>query len=329
MSKKSARPKVDLADDERTIKGNFMNLQDEVRKWSKTWGNEKFSVINDLSYEEEEKFLEQLGKVVALENGRIPNTLRTPDMSTRSSVLCVSAMLGRYICAHVIEAPFRPIRSLVTRPNSIPRNADQVEKIQQENTKQEMFQLYEEDVLIDMYHKLSCLNQARAQIWRSDMLTILDPKPSDGASEDVYRAQEKAADRRRQTAEELTAGFLNTGISILLPGAEPEDVIKRHEQLQSIFQKALDMSGRLWKQLTIMKCCYIEDLKHEPFTYESELMDAHAFHKLGLDDESEDRLDHHPIRIVCFPAIKGYGSSIGENYHQDRVWGKAIVWLDE
>jgi hypothetical protein len=161
------------------------------------------------------------------------------------------------------------------------------------------------------------------------MLSILDPKPSDGASECVYRAQEEAADRRRQTAEELTADFLNARIGILLPRVEPEDVVKRQEQLQSIFQKALDMFGRLWKQLTVMKCSYLEDLKHESFTYESELMDAHAFHKLGLDDESENRLDHHPIRIVCFPAVKGYGSSAGENYHQDHVWGKAIVWLDE
>jgi hypothetical protein len=173
------------------------------------------------------------------------------------------------------------------------------------------------------------VNQARAQIWRSDILSILDPKPSDGASEEVYRAQEDAANRRRQTAAELTADFLDSRVTVLLPPVEPEDVAKRHEQLRSIFQTALDISGRLWKQLTIVKCSYLEDLNHESFTYESDLMDAHAFHKLGLDDESENRLNHHKIRIVCFPSIKGYGSSTGENYHQDRVWGKAIVWLDE
>jgi hypothetical protein len=155
MSKKSARPKVDLADDERTIKGNFMNLHDEVRKWSKTWGCADFSVVDNLSYEEKEKFLEQLGKVVALEDGQIPYTLRTSDMSTRLSVLCVSAMLGRYICTHVIEAPFRPIRPLVTRAISMPQVADQDEKIQHKNTKQKIL-LYEEDILGVVYNKLSC-----------------------------------------------------------------------------------------------------------------------------------------------------------------------------
>jgi len=173
------------------------------------------------------------------------------------------------------------------------------------------------------------VNEARAQVWRSDILSILDPKPSEGASEEVYRAQEDAANRRRQTAAELTADFLDSRVTVLLPQVEPEDVAKRHGQLQSIFQTALDISGRLWKQLTIVKCSYLEDLNHESFTYESDHMDAHAFHKLGLDDESENRLDHHKIRIVCFPTIKGYGSSTGENYRQDRVWGKAIVWLDE
>ena len=154
MSKKSARPKVDLADDERTIKGNFMNLHDEVRKWSKTWGSADFSIVDNLSYEEKEKFLEQLGKVVVLEDGQIPYTLRTSNMSTRSSVLCVSAMLGQYICAHVIDAPFRPIRPLVTRAISMRQVADQDEKIQHKNTKQNMV-LYEEDILSVVYHKLS------------------------------------------------------------------------------------------------------------------------------------------------------------------------------
>ena len=160
-------------------------------------------------------------------------------------------------------------------------------------------------------------------------MSILDPAPIDDASQDVLRAQEDAAKRRTQAACDLTLGFLNASVGVLLPQVEGKDVVRRDEQLQSIFQKALDTAGRLWKQLTIVKCVYLEDLKHESFTYESELMGVHPFHKLGLDDEDENRLDNHPIRIVVFPAVKGYGNSDGENYSQDRIWGKAIVWLDE
>jgi hypothetical protein len=156
MSKRSARPKVDLVDDERTIKGNFMNLHDEVRKWSKAWGSADFSIVDNLSGEDKEKFLEQLGKVVALEGGQVPHALRASDMTTRSSVLCVSAMLGRYLCAYVIEAPFRPIRPLVTRTITMPLAADQDETIQQESSKQKKLVLYEDDTLSEVYRKLSC-----------------------------------------------------------------------------------------------------------------------------------------------------------------------------
>jgi hypothetical protein len=156
MSKKSARPKVDLVDDERTIKGNFMNLHDEVRKWSKAWGSADFSIVDNLSGEDKGKFLEQLGKVVALEGGQVPHSLRASDMTTRSSVLCVSAMLGRYLCAHVIEDPFRPIRPLVARTITMLPAADQDETIQQESSKQKSLVMYEDDTLSKVYHKLSC-----------------------------------------------------------------------------------------------------------------------------------------------------------------------------
>jgi hypothetical protein len=156
MSKKSARPKVDLVDDERTIKGNFMNLHDEVRKWSKAWGSADFSIVDNLSGEDKGKFLEQLGKVVALEGGQVPHALRASGMTTRSSVLCVSAMLGRYLCAHVIEDPFRPIRPLVARTITMLPAADQDETIQQESSKQKSLVMYEDDTLSKVYHKLSC-----------------------------------------------------------------------------------------------------------------------------------------------------------------------------
>lgn len=115
-------------------------------------------------------------------------------------------------------------------------------------------------------------------------------------------------------------------VGFLLPILESGETASRHKALQTIFQKALDISGRLWKQLTIVRCVYLEELKREPFSYESKLTEAHPFHKLGLEEEDETRLDGHPIRMLVFPAVKAYGHSAGENYSQDRIWGKAIVW---
>ncbi|KUJ06537.1 uncharacterized protein LY89DRAFT_790405 [Mollisia scopiformis] len=327
MSKKSSKPKIDLTDEERTIKGNFMNLHDEVRKWAKRWGSANFSVFENLSPEKKEIFLLELGKVVTLEDGCIPQCLTREEMSTRTSVLCVSALLGRYICAEVLDAPFRPLRSLFDTATG---DALDIAERQQISTHSPRVVLGD-GFLEAVYQRLSDVNRSRAQVWRSDLMSILDPSSGSSVAANVLQTQEEAADRRAQAARDLTSTFLNTAVSVLLPDVEPEQVVNRHEELQTIFRKSLDMAGRLWKQLTIVKCTYLEDLKQSAFNYDSDLMDAHAFHKLGFDDEDEDehRLDNHLVRIMVFPAIKAYGNSDGEKYTQDRVWGKAIVWLDE
>jgi hypothetical protein len=46
------------------------------------------------------------------DNGLISAAFKMLDMLTKSSGLCISATLGHYICAEVLEAPFRPLRSL-------------------------------------------------------------------------------------------------------------------------------------------------------------------------------------------------------------------------
>jgi hypothetical protein len=153
MSKKSSRPKVCLGDEEGTIKGNFMNLHDEIRKWAKRWGGANFSVIERLTSEQKERYLEQLTKVVALEDGQIPYTLKTEEMSIRSSVLCVSAMLGHYICAEVLEAPFRPLRPLVTMQRA--QTTDQDQNFQRDNANTPQPVVPGDTILRDMYHKLS------------------------------------------------------------------------------------------------------------------------------------------------------------------------------
>lgn len=321
MSKKYTRPKIGLAEEERTIQGNFLSLHDEVRKWAKMWSITDFSLVNSLDAETRKSLLNVLQKVIALDAGDIPSALKTANMSTRSSVLCVSAVLGHYICQYTIEAPFRPLRPLVTI-----KSDDSGKEKDKESVNEHVLG---EILLEDLYRKLSDANKAKAQIWRSDLLTILDPPQFDGASQATLHAQREAFERRMQAAHDLTVEFLDSAIFALLRPLEPEDTVTRDEQLCAIFQRALDMAGRLWKQLTIVKCSYLGDLQHDQFRYESELMEAHAFHKLGLDDESEDRLDNHPIRILVFPAVKSYGNSDGKDYSQHRIWGKAIVWLKE
>jgi hypothetical protein len=104
-------------------------------------------------------------------------------------------------------------------------------------------------------------------------MSILDPTPTEkGSSEDQLHAQTDATNRRAQAGRGLTSAFLETSMTILLRQVEPDDVVNRQDQLQLIFQKALDVAGRLQKQLTVLKCLYLKDLKDEPFSYGSELL---------------------------------------------------------
>ncbi len=122
---------------------------------------------------------------------------------------------------------------------------------------------------------------------------------------------------------------MSGAVHFVLRDLGPEDTVKRDGELQSIIRKALDVAGRLWKQLTFVRCAYVDELKNTDFNHKSTLFGAHPLHKLGLEDEDDHRLDQQPISILVFPAIKGHGNSVGEKYDQYCVWGKAIVWVGD
>ncbi len=58
--------------------------------------------------------LDELRKVVVMDtNGQLPQCLKVKEKGQRSSMLCISALLGHLICKEVIDAPFRPLRRLL------------------------------------------------------------------------------------------------------------------------------------------------------------------------------------------------------------------------
>lgn len=123
-------------------------------------------------------------------------------------------------------------------------------------------------------------------------------------------------------------------MTLLRIGMTPSEEKKRTGSLERIFLRALDMSARLWKQPTILRCNYFRDLVQHPFKNGSELVEAHPLHQLGVRGEDEDheitRLDDHRIMMVFSPATIALGNSDGENYNtQHRVWAKGVVWLEE
>ncbi|CZR52834.1 uncharacterized protein PAC_02711 [Phialocephala subalpina] len=208
--KQEMEEQIRTAQRERTIQGNIMDLHGEVKEWAKSWGRISFSVIDHSNLEKREEALDQLAAVVVLENGHILLALRTEEMSTKASVLCVSAVLAQYVYSKALGAPFRPRRQLATG-QMVCKN----------------------------------VNESKVQVWRRDMMLILDPSSFEGASPAELRAQEDVAKRRTQAASSLTSAFLNEKMGCLLPILEPVEAASRHKQLQPTFQ-SLEVE---WKDL--------------------------------------------------------------------------------
>jgi hypothetical protein len=155
------------------------------------------------------------------------------------------------------------------------------------------------------------------------MLEIFDP--STGKGELAYLARDHAIRRRLKLSNDLTSRLLSSPGRVLLKPVSPEEEAKRREELLNIFQSALELSARLWKQPIVLRTKRFADLLEDTFSVDSEFMDAHPLHQL----EDEKRLDNHRIILVVSPAILGMGDSDGGNYLQHRVWGKAVVLLEE
>jgi len=71
----------------------------------------------------------------------------------------------------------------------------------------------------------------------------------------------------------------------------------------------------------------LADLKETTFSADSNLLRAHALHKLY--DEEDDRCDGCAVSVVVHPAVLGFGSSDGDDYQTSRVWMKAEVLVTE
>jgi hypothetical protein len=81
------------------------------------------------------------------------------------------------------------------------------------------------------------------------------------------------------------------------------------------------------------------DLQNKPpdystFKYDSDLVEAHPFHKLNPEDDTNTneklrRFDGSKARIIIFPGILAYGKESAEDYHEWKVWAKAQVWMEE
>ena len=98
------------------------------------------------------------------------------------------------------------------------------------------------------------------------------------------------------------------------------------KSIVALFEDAGKLSIRLWTQRPALRCLFLTQLGKLGFRIDSAAMQAHGVHK--LDDPDDHSLDGKELRMVVHPAVLGMGNHDAEHYEIERVWVKAVVWLD-
>jgi hypothetical protein len=98
------------------------------------------------------------------------------------------------------------------------------------------------------------------------------------------------------------------------------------EDLDQIFVKAGRLSLKLSAQRPLLRVLYLTDLVDREFAVSSDIIEAHALHK--LDDPEDVSLDGKMTKILVHPAILAMGTHDADHYDRQQVWARAVAWLD-
>ncbi|KAH7304133.1 hypothetical protein B0I35DRAFT_445561 [Stachybotrys elegans] len=282
------------AGDDTTIRTEMEKLQSRIKTWAKKNAINEMSSLQGL--DEPTAFLELLTDVARLDKTDLSNPqgalahLTTATMNKKSPMICLQALLAHHIYSNIIGRPFFAFDS-------------------------------DDGVLQRLYRELKRVNEKEAHAWRAKIFQLLvktstDAKPVDPANR--YGAAQI------DTCRILTEAFYSGPAAALIKRAETEDEFNRALQdLESTVQYAGSLSSWLWSRRTALEVKGLLELRAKPFTIRSNIMKAHALHRLFSDDD--DSCDGWPVRIVVHPAVIGGGME--EDNAPPRVWMKAEVWL--
>jgi hypothetical protein len=169
------------------------------------------------------------------------------------------------------------------------------------------------------------VNEKEAHAWRSKIFQLLVKNNTDAKPVDPANRYETA---QVTTCRNLAEDFYTGPAAALIKCIETEDEANPTlRDLDSIVQYAGGLSSRLWSRRTVLKVKGLPELRAQPFTIRSGIMNAHALHRLFSEDD--DSCDGRLVSIVVHPAVIGFGGSIEEDNALPRVWMKAEVWLGE
>jgi hypothetical protein len=125
-----------------------------------------------------------------------------------------------------------------------------------------------------------------------------------------------------RVADQYASDFLTSPASHLIELDTKTDFTIK---LEKIYSEAARVSYMLWTRRTEMRCFTLREIKHLAFDAESPYFDADG---LVRYDDHEDHLKDRQVTVIVHPLLKVYGTDEANDYDQERIWAKGVVWLD-
>ena len=141
-------------------------------------------------------------------------------------------------------------------------------------------------------------------------------------SDDERKLHDRMNEVLSRVAQEQAEAFLTGPASLLVENSTESTIV---HQLQTVYDEAAQQSYMLWTRRTEMRCLTLRDMQLPGFDAESPFFDPD---NLMRHEDHEDKMKGWAVTVLVHPILKVAGTDEAENYDQERVWAKGVVWLD-
>ncbi|KAK7539978.1 uncharacterized protein J3D65DRAFT_676059 [Phyllosticta citribraziliensis] len=282
------------AEEDTKVRDQIEALHGKIRYWAKTFCGPYLASVSCLCESNAPKLHGILCNVPGFSNPEALKRLRHP-------FLILAHRLCEHVRLHIFDNPFFLLSQL--QQNGELSNGGRC--------------------LNDMYKLLLKANAFDAHAFRTQLLRSSFSKT--GFSEFSFKEPLTCSDAATKTLISICEAFWNDAKMLLKPECPEKD--KYQEKLLQIIEEAAQIRCHLATQRISYEWIPSANLVGQAFDVRSTLFKADRLNK--LDDEEDEKCNGKPIRVVLSPYVVARGDSDGEEYDQERVICKAVVWVDD
>ncbi|KAK2758811.1 hypothetical protein FQN54_003503 [Arachnomyces sp. PD_36] len=285
--------------DDGEVRNKLFDLRESCRAWSTNYSMS--GGLPDLDESSMETLLWTLTSsermVLKEQNITVIGNLK------QGSMVILNGLLLQFICSRIIEQPFFFLQS----------------SFEQGQTREVR------EFLDDLSN--SPLNNVHD--WVSTTLDMLAPTVLEATNTNENFIWDGISEPRSRFYGECAKEFIN-GIhpaKMLLSPQSENCEFERITSLKDIMKEAGELSIRLRKQRTGIRCLYLDSpkLTQKGFQADSGLME---FHESMCLEEGTRTLDGKEIIMVVEPAIIAHWTDGSDEVEKEKVWAKSVVWVD-